>query len=77
MKLYICSTCHQHFTELNCPHCVQKTPTQAPRIALALLLGLGLTGCGEKDEDTADATEEPSAEPEMAALYGVEENPEE
>ena len=77
MKLYICSTCHQHFIGQQCEFCLGSTKTRAtPKVmGLALLLGLGLTACGDKDEDTAEdtAAEEPAAEPDVAALYGVEE----
>jgi hypothetical protein len=42
---------------------------------MALLLGLGLSGCPTKDEDTSvedtNTTEEPTPEPSDAALYGV------
>jgi hypothetical protein len=73
MKLYICSTCQQHITERQCQHCsTNEIPTRSntPSIALAVLLGLGLTACGDKDDDTA---EEPPLEEDIAALYGVEE----
>ena len=75
MKLYICSSCQQHFVDKSCPHCSDRPSKSSLNIALAMLLGLGLTGCGEKEEeDTGDSnTEEPTAEPDAAALYGVEE----
>ena len=82
MKLHICSNCHQHFIGNTCEHCDGIQRTKLPKIAgLALVLGLGLSACGDKDDDTADnedteeteETEEPAAEPETAALYGVEE----
>ena len=77
MKLYICSNCHQHYLDSECPHCVTDAVPprkKVPSMAFAMLLGLGLTACGDKEEDTAvDSAEEPAAEPDMAALYGVEE----
>lgn len=87
MKLYSCSSCHQHFMGKTCAHCdsasmptTPTTPTMPKMIGLALILGLGLPACG-KDEDsgedsgeeTAEPEEEPASEPDVAALYGAEE----
>ena len=81
MKLHICSNCHQHFMGKSCDHCNISQRSSVPKIAgLALVLGLGLSACGDKDEDTADNSdseetaepvEEPSAEPANEADYGV------
>ncbi len=71
-----CRTCGQHILsgESTCPHCHLK-PAASGAIALGLLLGIGAVGCGDKDEDTGDASaepaEEPASEPDMAAEYGV------
>lgn len=83
MRLYICSSCHQHFMGKTCEHCNTTSKPTMPKMAgLALILGLGLAACGEKDEDSGDDTgseeteepaDEPAAEPDVAALYGVEE----
>ena len=77
MKLLLCSTCQRHIVTKECPHCAtEQSSAKRTSRSLALLLGLGLTGCGDK-EDTAQtdtATEEQVPEPDMAALYGVEEN---
>ena len=81
MKLYICSTCHQHFIGQQCERCLGSTKTRAtPKVlGLALLLGLGLSACEKEGEDTgkedsaSEPAEEPAAEPDNAALYGVEE----
>ena len=73
----LCLQCNMHHLESKCPHCAQSTSKRVS-LPLALLLGLGLTACPSKDEDTATkdtATEEPaseaSPEPADAALYGV------
>ena len=78
MSLRVCNTCYKHLVNTTeCPHCFSSTgnPSLSGRAFLiGALLGLGLTGCGEKDEDTAA---EPSSEtePDMAALYGEAEPP--
>ena len=74
MKLISCHACgmHHYQSEDQCPHCSVNRKIRrkigAPS-AMALLLGLTLSGCGDKDTDTAEP--EPSAEPEDMALYGV------
>ena len=78
MSLRVCNTCHKHLVNTTeCSHCFSSTehPSLSGRaLLIGALLGLGLTGCGEKDEDTAA---EPSSEtePDMAALYGEAEPP--
>ena len=59
MKLITCQDCFNSYytTETNCPHCTSGSP--APRVPLALLLGLGLSACEELT-------------PETKAVYGVE-----
>ena len=73
----LCLHCNMHHISESCPHCAQKTQ-KSLSLPIALLLGLGLSGCPSKDEDTATEdtnTEEPaseaSPEPADAALYGV------
>ena len=77
MKLLLCSICQCHIVTKECPDCIEaKSPSKTSSRRLALLLGSGLAACGDK-EDTAQtdtATEEHVPEPDMAALYGVEEN---
>ena len=78
MSLRVCNTCHKHLVNTRkCQDCL--SPSENPAASgraffIGALLGLGLTGCGEKDEDTAA---EPSSEtePDMAALYGEAEPP--
>ena len=67
--------------EKTCEHCNSTQKTSIPKmVGLALILGLGLSACGEKDEDSGDDTgseeveepaEEPAAEPANEADYGV------
>ena len=91
MKLIACSKCGEfHYkTEQRCPHCntlnqvlqdglISSTRrTFAPN---AILLGLALTGCGDKTEDTSadtasepttEPTSEPTSEPAIENDYGV------
>ncbi len=73
MSLRICGKCsqHYHFNESSCPHCA---PTHTPlrSASWALLLGLSI-GCGGTDKDSGETSDTSEiAEPEMAALYGVE-----
>jgi hypothetical protein len=80
----ICYQCHTHFlsTDTGCPHCRTKIKRINGVSMLAILLGFGLTACGEKeDPDTNEPTTEPSdtagsldsaPEPNDAPLYGVE-----
>ena len=77
----LCTTCHMHYLDKACPHCNTESPsnqvkrTIRPSLPIALLLGLGLSACPAKDEDTSiddtNTTEEPTPEPSDAALYGV------
>ena len=76
MKLYICSRCHQHFMGTSCEHCHSPQKTSLSKMAgLTLILGLGLSACGEKEDDSAvedtEEIEEPAAEPADGDLYGV------
>ena len=75
MRLITCQGCglHHYQSDSNCPHCNlnRRAHKRAPT-AMALLLGIGLTACGDKDtgsEPSSEPTAEPSGEPE----YGVAE----
>ena len=72
----ICRNCNQHFLHSDgvCPHCHTERPKRASGVPMfALLMGLGMTACGDKEdtaeEDTAEETD--TAEPSDMALYGV------
>ena len=45
----VCSDCHQHYIESNCPHCeyapTRYPSTRYPTKMLGLILGVGLTAC--------------------------------
>ena len=87
MKLITCSECGEfHYKyERQCPHCNSfHKKTQNDQILSrkrrfapnAILLGLALTGCGDKTEDTSidtgsEPTSEPTAEPTVEPPYGV------
>ena len=84
MTLRICTQCNEHFIGQSCPHCNDSSHLQRSGnslLGVALILGLGLSACGEK-EDTGEETEEPAseptsepsepaAEPADAPMYGV------
>lgn len=72
MTLFVCATCQQHIVATGSCHTCTTKLNLNPR-SLALLLGLGLIGCGDKkNADTGQdtATVEPSEEP-SGTLYGV------
>ena len=87
MKLTTCSECGEfHYTnETTCPHCgfiqngdLSSTSTIKRKFGpTTLLLGLALTGCGDKSEDTStdtassEPTSEPTSEPAVENDYGV------
>lgn len=80
MKLRICAQCSQHFMGQSCLHCQNEMEKRrgSPFLGMALLLGLGASACGSKDEDsgtdtseTSETAEEPEAEPADAPMYGV------
>lgn len=80
MNLRICTQCSRHFIGQDCLHCQNETEkrSSSPLLGMALLLGLGVSACGSKDEDsgadtseTAEPAEEPSVEPADAPMYGV------
>ncbi len=86
MKLTTCSECGEfHYTtETSCPHCGVVQHDDASVFLnkrrfgpTALLLGLALTGCGDKTEDTStdtassEPTSEPTSEPAVENDYGV------
>ena len=70
MTLFVCATCQQHIVSTGkCPTCTTK-PNLNPR-SLALLLGLGLLGCGDKNADTGQDTATEPSEESSGTLYGV------
>ena len=81
MWLISCNECGEYYfeSELHCQLCgIKIRPSSPNRFASsAFLLGLALTGCGDKNEDTAttdtasEASSEPSAEPAVEPPYGV------
>ena len=87
MKLTTCSECGEfhYITEITCPHCGTTQHDDTSSVLsnkrrfgpTALLLGLALTGCGDKTEDTStdtassEPTSEPTDEPAVEPPYGV------
>ena len=80
MKLTTCIHCDELYLEQDeeCPHCKENKEVSIPSSSYktftrsALLLGLALTGCGDKTEDTAtDTASEPTSEPAVEPPYGV------
>ena len=80
MSLLVCTNCGEHHFEAEhtCPHCkkprLKGLQSRTRRTSIAILLGLALAGCGEKESDTADTateTAEPATETEEQTLYGV------
>ena len=90
MSLRICGSCANHIlvSDLTCPHCGAKsaaepsptsllTPgrkTSRVSVATALLFGLSLTACGEKEDTSSEPAAEPSepaVEPAGEPEYGV------
>ena len=70
MTLFVCATCQQHIVSTGaCPICT-ITPNRNAR-SLALLLGLGLLGCGDKNADTGQDTATETTEEPSGTLYGV------
>jgi hypothetical protein len=54
-----CGRCGRHVEAdaSSCPFCgIELRDIGAPPVAVGLLLGLALMGCGEKDDDDDDAT---------------------
>ncbi|HEY0136554.1 MAG TPA: hypothetical protein VGB85_20870 [Nannocystis sp.] len=61
-RLIACSACAQHVksNESSCPHCgaeLRGSESRALRAAGAVLLGLALSGCADKEPDTASDSE--------------------
>ena len=89
MKLKTCTNCGEFFykSDHHCPHCsidikddTSSIPSYNRFTKSALLLGLVLTACGDKPEDTAadtaseptaEPTSEPTSEPAIENDYGV------
>ena len=73
-KLILCPSCQQHVVESKeCPSCCNAHSFS--KVSMAVLFGLGLIACGERDKDSAsepssEPAEEPASEP-SDALYGV------
>ena len=79
MTIRVCNTCHTHLVNTTaCPECThRKNPSSVGRaLMIGALLGLGLTGCGDKEEDTAEAEDTTDTEGVDQALYGVAETEE-
>ena len=80
MSLTVCGNCSEHIytTDSVCPHCGTSCGRglkfSSRRSSMAVLLGLALMGCGDKDEDTAVDSAEPVPEEAEQALYGVAES---
>jgi hypothetical protein len=93
VDMKICSACGEfHYAvEINCPHCrMLKLDNSSSTSSIkrrfgstTLLLGLALTGCGDKTDDTStdtassEPTSEPTSEPSMEVDYGVPDTGEE
>ena len=80
MNLRICIQCSRHFIGQGCLHCQNETEKSRrfPLVGMALLLGLGVSACGSKDDDSgadtseaSEPAEEPAVEPADAPMYGV------
>ncbi len=75
MKLISCNSCgmHHYQHEEGCPHCsISRKTSMGGRTAMALLLGLSLSACGDKSGDTGtEPASEPTAEPGAEMAYGV------
>lgn len=80
MKLRICTQCYEHFMGQDCPHCQissKKTHSGTSMLGIALILGIGLSACGEKEKDSGEDSgaeepaDEPVVEPSDGELYGV------
>ena len=58
MGLIVCGSCHQHYMSESqqCPHCNHKARSSKISLGMAFLLGLSLSGCGNKTTDTADTS---------------------
>ena len=72
MSLTICTNCGEHHYDVEkiCPHCnhIYKSDvnTRGHRSSMAILLGLTLIGCGDKEDDTS-----PGLDTSTQPLYGV------
>ena len=84
MKLKTCINCGEFYKSIDlfCPHCSTYQDTNQIKSnkkvsSATLLLGLALTGCGDKTEDTStdtassEPTTEPTDEPAVEPPYGV------
>lgn len=81
MTLRVCNSCHSHLLNtIECPDCSGGTitsPATGRTLLIGALLGLSLTACGDKEEDTASSEPSSETEPVDEALYGLAEQPEE
>ena len=41
----VCNICHNHHSEIQCPHCCMVSKPNGGSIALSVLLGVGLVAC--------------------------------
>ena len=84
MKLVTCVHCGEFHNSIDiyCPHCNHhkddlQFKSHKKVTSAAILLGIALTGCGEKNEDTStdtassEPTSEPTDEPAVEPPYGV------
>ena len=56
----------------NCEHCHSPQQTSLSKMAgLTLILGLGLSACGEKEDTGEDLEAEETGEPITEPMYGV------
>ena len=77
MSLILCEKCSLHYlkTEGQCPHCTSsKRGTASTSMLTAVLLGLSLTACGDKERDTGDTDTQDTAQDTGGGdqpMYGV------
>ena len=79
-QLSLCLNCHHHYRGTMCRTCLSvkgRSMSGVLGVGVSVLLGLGLTSCGEAEKDSAEETiteepaEEPAPEPADAPMYGA------